>query len=134
VHLLHSLHQKLTPQCIYAVLSRVIFGPDADLEKHKQLGALPDMIRLQRQVSYFGDQEGVDGLRTYLGEDEISRTVLGMLWDDRLEPYIPYRPFRDWAGVEDDGFRDLVLKLMNLDPAKRITAERALVHAWFGDV
>jgi hypothetical protein len=28
-----------------------MFGADADLEKHEKLGALPDMIRLQRQVS-----------------------------------------------------------------------------------
>lgn len=81
--------------CIYAVLGRVIFGPDADLEKHVELGALPDMIRLQRQVSYFGDQEGLDGLKTHLGNDEISLTVLTMLWEDRHEPYIPYKPFAE---------------------------------------
>jgi serine/threonine protein kinase len=109
----------------------VIFGPDADLEKHEQLGALPDMIRLQRQVSYFGDQEGLDGLKTHLGDDEISLTILNMLWEDRFEPYIPYRPFKDWPEVEDVIFKDLILKLMNLDPSKRITAQQALEHTWF---
>jgi serine/threonine protein kinase len=112
----------------------VIFGPDADLEKHEQLGALPDMIRLQRQVSYFGDQEGLDGLKTYLGDDDkISLTVLKMLWEDRFEPYIPYRPFETWSEVEDIDFKDLILKLMNLDPSKRITAQQALEHPWFKD-
>ncbi|KAF1842332.1 kinase-like protein [Cucurbitaria berberidis CBS 394.84] len=100
--------------CIYAVLGRVIFGPDADLEKHEELGALPGMIRLQRQVSYFGDQEGLNRLKTHLGDDEISLIVLTMLWEDRHEPYIPYKPFAEW-----------------LD---RITAQQALEHPWFKDV
>lgn len=59
------------------------FGSDADLETHEKLGALPDMIRLQRQVSYFSDQDGIDGLKTHLGDDEISLTALTMLWEDR---------------------------------------------------
>jgi serine/threonine protein kinase len=111
----------------------VILGPDADFEKHKVLGALPDMIRLQRQVSYFGDQEGLDGLKTYLGDDEISLTVLDMLWEDRHEPYIPYKPFSEWHDVEDTAFKDLIIGLMNLDPSKRITAQEALEHPWLKD-
>jgi serine/threonine protein kinase len=112
----------------------VIFGPDADLKKHEELGALPDMIRLQRQVSYFGDQEGFDGLKTHLGDDEISLQVLTMLWEDRHEPYIPYTPFAEWLEVEDTVFKDLILRLMNLDPSKRITAQQALEHPWFKDI
>lgn len=112
----------------------MIFGPDADLEKHEKLGALPDMIRLQRQVSYFGDQDGLDGLKTHLGDDEISRMALTMLWEDRHEPYIPYKPFVEWPEVKDTVFRDLILRLMNLDPSKRMTAQQTLEHSWFKDV
>ena len=57
-------------QCIYALLGRVIFGPDDDFQKHLVQGALPEMIRLQRQVSYFGAQEGVDGLLKHIGDDD----------------------------------------------------------------
>lgn len=92
------------------------------------------MIRLQRQVSYFGDQEGLDGLKTHLGDDEISLTVLTMLWEDRHEPYIPYKPFVEWPDVKDAVFKNLILGLMNLDPAKRITAQQALEHPWFKGV
>ncbi|KAF1921810.1 kinase domain-containing protein [Ampelomyces quisqualis] len=117
--------------CIYAVLGRVIFGPDADLEKHEKFGALPDMIRLQRQVSYFGDHDGLDGLKTHLGDDEISRMALTILWEDRHEPYIPYKPFSEWPEVKDTVFKDLILRLMNLDPSKRMTAHQTLEHPWF---
>jgi serine/threonine protein kinase len=82
---------------------------------------------------YFGDQEGLDGLKAYLGDDEISLTVLNMLWEDRHEPYIPYKPFSDWHDVEDTAFKDLILGLMNLDPSKRITAQEALEHPWLKD-
>jgi serine/threonine protein kinase len=112
----------------------VIFGQDVDLEKHEAMGALPNMIRLQRQVSYFGDQEGVDGLKTHLGEDEISRTVLTMLWEDRHEPYVPYRPFAEWPDVVDTVFKDLILRMMNLDPSMHITAQEALDHPRFKGV
>lgn len=107
----------------------MIFGPDANREKHEKLGALPDMIRLQRQVSYFGDQDGLDGLRMHLGDDEISITVLNMLWEDRFEPYIPYKPFTEWPELEDAVFKDLILQLMNLNPSKRITAQQTLEHS-----
>jgi serine/threonine protein kinase len=112
----------------------VILGPDADLEKHEKMGALPDMIRLQRQVSYFGDHSEIDGLKSHLGDDEISLTALTILWEDRHEPYIPYKPFAKWLDVEDTVFKDLILHLMNLDPSKRITAQQILVHPWFKDI
>ena len=54
------------------MLGRVIFGPDDDFQKHQAQGALPALIRLQRQVSYFGDQEGLNGLMEHVGDDEIN--------------------------------------------------------------
>lgn len=36
------------------MLAQVIFGADENLRKHKSLGLLPYIIRLQRQVSFSG--------------------------------------------------------------------------------
>lgn len=75
------------------MLGRVIFGPDEDFRKHQTQGALPALIRLQRQVSYFGDSEGINGLLKHITDDEISCQVLRMLWDGRSDEHIPYKPF-----------------------------------------
>ncbi|PKY01354.1 putative calcium/calmodulin dependent protein kinase [Aspergillus campestris IBT 28561] len=120
--------------CIYAVLGRVIFGPDEDFEKHHAQGALPIFIRLQRQVSYFGDPEGINGLSKHLADDEFGREALQMLWDERLEEHIPYRPFAEWPEITDPDFKDLISGLTNLDPAKRITARQALAHPWLAGI
>ncbi|KAF1999125.1 putative calcium/calmodulin dependent protein kinase [Amniculicola lignicola CBS 123094] len=120
--------------CIYTMLGHIIFGPDADLEKHKAAGALPEMIRLQRQISYFPDRESFNGLITHMGDDEISCQILGMLWDDRAADYHSYRPFSTWREVEDLSFRELVVQMMQLDPAKRISAQQALDHPWFREL
>ncbi len=118
-------------QCIYAVLGRVIFGPDDDFQFHQAQGVLPALIRLQRQISYFGDQEGMNGLTKHIGDDETSCQVLGMLWDGRFEENIPYKPFSEWPDVGDISFKDLIKGLTNLDPKKRVTARQALEHPWF---
>jgi serine/threonine protein kinase len=112
------------------VLGRVIFGPDDDFQKHQAQGALPALIRLQRQVSYFGDLEGLDGLMKHVGDDEINCQVLQMLWKERTEDYIPYQPFSDWPDVSDEAFKDLIRGMMNLNPTKRVTARQALEHPW----
>lgn len=56
-----------------------------------------------------------------------------MLWDERSEEHIPYRPFTQWPGVVDSSFEDLIQRLTNLDPTKRLTAHQALEHPWFQD-
>ncbi|MCJ1254545.1 hypothetical protein MMC24_002360 [Lignoscripta atroalba] len=119
--------------CIYAMLGRVIFEPDDDFQKHQAQGALPALIRLQRQVSYFGDQEGLNGLMKHVGDEEVNCEILRTLWEERTEDYIPYKPFSDWPDVSDAGFKDLVQGMMHLDPTKRVTASQALGHPWFKD-
>lgn len=101
------------------------------MAEHESKGALPEMIRLQRHVSYFGTQESINGLRKYLDDDAVSITCLEMCWEDRSEPYISYRPFAQWPDATDTTFVDLIQQMMNLDPSKRITAEQALEHPWF---
>lgn len=112
----------------------MILAPDAEFKQQEELGVSPDMIRLQRLVSYFGDQEGLDGLKTHLGDNETSLKDLNTLWGNRYKSSIPYKPFAEWPEVEDAVFKDLILRLMNLDPSKRITARATLEHAWFKDV
>ncbi|KAI1933666.1 hypothetical protein LOZ65_000302 [Ophidiomyces ophidiicola] len=87
--------------CIYAMLGQVIFGADDDLQKHELHGAFPHVIRLQRQVSFFGDPEGLNGLMTHVGDEEVNCKVLGLLWDDRVADYHPYRPFSKWPNVTE---------------------------------
>ncbi|RAK96387.1 putative calcium/calmodulin dependent protein kinase [Aspergillus ibericus CBS 121593] len=117
--------------CIYAILGRVIFGPDDDFHKHEAQGALPAMIRLQRQVSYFGDTQGVIGLLKHISDDVFSCRLLQILWEDRFGEDIPYKPFSQWANAVDPDFRDVVQRLTYLDPNKRLTAHEALQHVWF---
>ncbi|KAK2781483.1 hypothetical protein FQN53_000574 [Emmonsiellopsis sp. PD_33] len=117
--------------CVYAMLGQVIFGADADFHKHESQGAYPHIIRLQRQVSFFGDQEGLNELMAHVGDEEINCQVLGFLWDDRLADYHSYKPFSEWPNVTEDEFKDPIGRMANLDPQKRATAREALEHPWF---
>ncbi|RMY08536.1 hypothetical protein D0868_04747 [Hortaea werneckii] len=95
-------------------------------------GAEPLAIRLQRLVSYFGDRDGINGLLTHVGDDETSCEILSLLWDERNADYIPYKPFVEWPEKQqDESLRDVITRLVNLDPNKRITAKEALMHPWF---
>ncbi|KAE8338728.1 hypothetical protein BDV24DRAFT_153340 [Aspergillus arachidicola] len=96
--------------CIYAILGRVIFGPDDDFRKYEAQG------------------EGLSGLIKHIGDDGISCQVLQMLWGERQEDHIPYRLFSEWPDVSDPVFKDFILGLTSLDPHKRLTAHQALDH------
>jgi serine/threonine protein kinase len=120
-------------QCIYAMLGQVIFGADEDLRNFEAQGVFPHIVRLQRQVSFFGHREGLKGLITHVSDEEVNCQVLGMLWDDRTADYHSYRPFSDWPNVTDEKFKDLIRSMTNLDPRKRVTAREALEHPWFSD-
>ncbi|KAF2427263.1 serine/threonine protein kinase [Tothia fuscella] len=120
--------------CIYSVLGSVIFGPDEDFEKHAAHEVLPIFIRLQRQVSYFADREGLNGLMKHLSDSEDNCKLLGMLWEDRIADYHPYKLFAEWPNIEDVELKDLIAKMMSLDPEKRITAHAALEYPWFANV
>lgn len=67
----------------------------------------------------------------HVGDEEINCQILRMLWNERTEDHIPYKPFSDWPDVDDSMFKNLILGMMNLDPTKRVTARQALEHPWF---
>ncbi|EUC45298.1 hypothetical protein COCMIDRAFT_5499 [Bipolaris oryzae ATCC 44560] len=119
--------------CIYAILGRIILGCDADFEFHESKGIPPICIRLPRQITYFGDQEGLNGLMKHFSDEETKREILGMHWKARMADNHPYVPFSEWTGV-DSTFKDLIRGLNNLDPSRRLTARQALEHPWFEGV
>lgn len=75
------------------MLGRVIFGPDGDMQHIQSFGISPFLICLQRQVSYFGYREAVDGLLKHLGNYKLCHEILCILWEDRLVENILYRSF-----------------------------------------
>ncbi|KAI0540705.1 kinase-like domain-containing protein [Xylaria digitata] len=84
---------------------------------------------LRRQISFFGDGEGLQGLIQHLGYDNpFSSRLVELLGTFRDGDGI--QPLSEWQYGDAD-FRDLVGKMTNLDPARRITAREALEHPWF---
>ncbi|KAH1904024.1 hypothetical protein KXW02_007902 [Aspergillus fumigatus] len=84
---------------------------------------------LRRHISYFADEDGLNGFLEHIGEENpfFDRLIdLASIFG----PENPRQPFERWGYVEPD-LRDLIGKMTNLDPTKRITASEALQHRWF---
>jgi serine/threonine protein kinase len=117
-------------QCVYAVTKKLIF---AVAEDEVEGGSDVLAVIMQRQFSYFADEDGFDGLLKHLGDSpwcEMFRVV-----HDSFDETHPLMPVSMWKGHNIDAdFRDLVSGLTNFDPARRITAHEALAHRWFADV
>ncbi|MCJ1342295.1 hypothetical protein MMC31_000476 [Peltigera leucophlebia] len=126
--ILEWLFTSAVMQCIYAVFKRLIFAVD---EEELADGEEPLAVVLERQISYFADKDGMNGLLKHLG-DSPSCDVFEVIRDGFNEAN-PCKPFSLWKGVGTD-FKDLIGGLMNFDPTKRLTAHEALAHRWFGDV
>lgn len=107
---------------------RVIFAVD-DSEIPEGIELL-DVV-LERHLSYFGDLEGTEGLIRYLG-DSPSAQIMAMIAND-FNADNPRRPFGLWQGV-DPVFKDLIVRMMYVDPTRRLIAREALAHPWFADV
>ncbi|KAK2791193.1 hypothetical protein FQN53_006031 [Emmonsiellopsis sp. PD_33] len=84
---------------------------------------------LRRHISYFADEDGLNGFLEHIGEENPFYKPLIALANS-FGPGDPRQPFMRWEYVEPD-LRDLVRKMTNLDPMKRITAREALQHRWF---
>ena len=115
-------------ECIYAMTKQVIFAIGEDDIGE---GEEPLAVILERQISYFADEEGLDGLLKHLG-DSPWRQVLEVLRDG-FNQANPRKPVSLWNGIDED-FRDLIRGLTKFDPAQRLTAKEALNHKWFGDI
>lgn len=85
---------------------------------------------LHRQISFFADEEGFDGLMRYLGDRNPWCKGFQVLKDGALGE--DRNPIALWEEFSMDAdFRDLISGLTNFDPDKRLTAEQALNHRWF---
>jgi serine/threonine protein kinase len=108
-------------QCTYVVLKRVIFA----------VGEEALSVVLERQISYFADEDGLNGLLKHLGDSPWCE-VFQVIRDD-FNKANSRKPFYLWKNVDVD-FKDLVSGLTNFEPAKRLTAREALAHRWFRDI
>ena len=122
-----TLHVAKSPQMIYAMANEMVFRVSDD-----QLNA-EDSWRyiLRRHISYFADEDSLNGFLEHIGEENPFHERLIALASS-FGPENPREPFERWAYVELD-LRDLVGKMTSLDPARRITAREALQHRWFAD-
>lgn len=84
---------------------------------------------LPKHVSYFADQQALRGFLKHIGEDNPFHERFISIASDFTSD-MPRQPFEFWQYVDRD-LRDLVCKMTNLDPTKRITATQALQHPWF---
>ncbi|WQF84707.1 Putative protein kinase [Colletotrichum destructivum] len=110
---------------IYVMLNEMVFrARDEEL-------AAKDAWRhvLRRHISYFADDGGIKGLLSHIGEDN---PFFDRLIDLAAEfgASRPRSPFALWQYVDEE-LRDLIGKMTNFDPARRITAHEALEHPWF---
>lgn len=107
---------------------RVIFAVgDDELEEDVD----PLAVVVERQISYFADEDGIRGFLEYLEDNPWARIF--EIIRDGFNKDNPRRPFSLWHGVDDD-FKHLICAMTNFDPGKRITAHEALAHRWFADV
>ncbi|GIK05575.1 hypothetical protein Aspvir_009688 [Aspergillus viridinutans] len=114
--------------CIFALHKRVIFAVG---EEELDEGVDPLAIVLERQISYFADEDGLTGLLRHLGDSPWVR-VFEVIRDGFTKEN-PRKPFALWKGIDDD-FKSLICAMTNFDPERRITAHEALAHKWFKGV
>lgn len=111
---------------IYVMLNEMIFRVCED--RLKASDSWRDILSLH--ISYFADEDGLNGLLEHIGEDNPFYERLIELAQS-FGPGNPRMPFQFWDYVDKD-FRDLVVGMTSLDPRRRVTAREALEHVWFG--
>lgn len=115
---------------VYVMVKRMVFCSGLTDEQLNGDDAWWHILR--RHISIFGtDTESLQGLARHVCRDGDGPWLerFGDLAESFGEQE-PRRPFAGWMFV-DESFRDLVGKMTNLDPARRITAREALDHPWF---
>ena len=103
---------------------RIIFVVgEEDLEEGVELAIVTEL-----QLSYSARGNVLKAAFKYLGDNSwvpIFEVTLDGFYKDNLR-----RPLSRWAGVEAY-FKDLIVAMANIHPAKRITTRQALAHRWF---
>ena len=116
------------------LIKRVIFGVlKEELGKDEELLS----VVLERQLSYFRDLEAFNGFLQYLhkGNPENYWIEIFQVVRSSFNAKYPREPFSLWQDeIIDEDFRDLIVKMANFNPEKRITAQEALDHKWFMNV
>ena len=109
------------------MIKRVIFAVDEEeIAEGEEILA----VILERQISYFADEDGLNWLLKHLGDSPWCQIF--KVLKSSFNKSNPRQPFFLWQAKNvDEDFRDLVSGLMNFDPAKRLTARKALAHRWF---
>lgn len=111
--------------CIFLLLRRVIFWMDLPHNSD------PSFAILERQISHFAEWDDFDDFLEYLGRGHPWQQNFNKMAKSFREGS-PRTPFRLWkSDVLDPDFKDLIQKMTNFDPRKRITAQQALEHPWF---
>lgn len=112
------------------MLREVIFAVAEDkLEKRDGAEILGEV--LERQVSFFADEDGLNALLEHVDDSPWCHVFQGLR--AAFNGKILRRPFSQWENVDPD-FKDLIGGLTNFNPAKRLTAHEALAHRWFADI
>ncbi|KAL2872746.1 putative calcium/calmodulin dependent protein kinase [Aspergillus lucknowensis] len=115
--------------CICAVYKRIIFAVRED-ELEEGVDRLA--IIIERQISYFADEDGLNGFLKHLGDNNPWVRVFEVTRDG-FNQENPCEPFALWNGVEDN-FKSLVCAMTSFDPGRRITARQAMEYKWFDGV
>lgn len=112
------------------MLKRVVLYVD---EKALPEGEVALAHVLERQISYLADLESFDGLLRHLGDSPWCQVLEALR--NGFNKKNPREPFDRWDMEPlDSDVKDLIGGLTNFDPAKRLTAGKALSHKWFHDV
>ncbi|APA12466.1 predicted protein [Sclerotinia sclerotiorum 1980 UF-70] len=85
---------------------------------------------LRRHISYFWDENDFTALLEYIGEDNPFHDRLIDIFNNTKNPR---PPFRNWIKIDAE-LRDLVVKMVRLDPRGRISAREALKHSFFDGI
>ena len=92
-----------------------------------------ERLIVKRLLSHFADGPGLVGLLEHLDDSVAPWRNLVLDVVPEFTTADPRKPFSMWEDV-DECFRDVITKMMSLDPARRITAREALEHPWFQNV
>jgi serine/threonine protein kinase len=112
---------------MYAIMKPVVLVID---ESKLPEGSIPEDIviesLIERQLSYCSDWNSVRGLIDYYGSDDPRSRYFTLVASNVIKGSpVSIRP-----ELEPD-FKDLIVRMMKVDPRQRLTAKEALAHRWF---